>query len=68
MDKLVVRLNAEPPREIVNAKAIQLILWILNNMEWFEKNNWSGYFSFGVDAYPELKLTETQTTRPRKGT
>lgn len=65
-DKLVLRLNDQPPREITNARKIRLILFLVDHLEWFKQDNWSCAFNFGVDEFFTFEHKETGTIRPKR--
>lgn len=58
MDKLVVTLNAEKPREITNQRIIKVILFLLGKARWFDENDWGFTISFGSGVGFKWKRTE----------
>lgn len=61
-DKLVLRLNDQPPREITNARKIRLILFLVDHLEWFKQDYWSLVVDFGSDDRFKWKRTESGTS------
>lgn len=58
MDKLVITLNAEKPREITNQRIIKVILFLLEKAEWFGEHDWGFSISFGSGE--DFKWERTQ--------